>query len=161
MRPLDRGKFKRGDEAVEDSEIERWRNRGVISVWHYDGFPRDYHGYHLHADAAGCSFLKGLVERLRAGRIPDGKSFKLAAPTATQLAVPNCRATCVPARRLELRYRRDVPQDHWSIEDLEGNLMIEMGLSKLAEFERGIDDISRGEGDWAIHGASRALWLWG
>lgn len=110
-----------------DTEIERWRNRGVISVWHYEGFPGNYHGYHLNADAAGCAFLKGLVERLRAGRFLNGMEFKLAAPTATQLAVPNCPVKCVPATRLELRYRRDAPEDHWLIEDREGRVVIEMG----------------------------------
>ncbi len=133
---------------------------GVISVWHYEGFPRNYHGYHLNADAAGCVFLKGLMERLRDGRFPDGKGFKLAVPTAEQLAVPNCPVKCISATHLDLRYRRDVPDEHFAIEDREGRLVIEMGLSTLAEFERGIVDISRGEGDWAIHGVGRSLWFW-
>jgi hypothetical protein len=134
---------------------------GVISVWHYEGFPRNYHGYHLNADADGCVFLKGLMDRLRDGHFPDGKEIKLAPPRAAQLAVPNCRAKCVSATHLDLRYRRDAPDDHFAIEDRDGRLVIEMGLSKLAEFERGIDDICRGEGDWAIHGVGRSLWFWG
>lgn len=133
---------------------------GVISVWHYEGFPRNYHGYHLNADAAGCVFLKVLIERLRDGRSPEGKGIKLAVPTAAQFAVPNCTVKCIPATHLDLECRRDAPDDHFAIEDRDGQMVIEMGLSKLAEFERGIDDISRGAGDWAIHGAGRALWFW-
>ncbi len=129
-------------------------------MWHYEGFPRNYHGYHLNANAAGCVFLKGLTERLRDGCLPESNAFKLATPTAAQLAVPNCSVKCVPATRLELQYRRDAPDDHFVIEDRDGRLVIEMGLSKLAEFERGIDDVSRGEGDWAIHGTGPSLWFW-
>jgi hypothetical protein len=142
------------------SRIEKCQNRGAISVWHYVGFPRNYHGYHFNADAAGCIFLKGLIERLRAGRLHGGEGLKLASPTAAQLAVPNCSVTCVPATFLDLRYLLDAQGDHFVIEDQDGRLVIEMGLSKLAEFERGIDDVSRGEGDWAIHGAGRSLWFW-
>jgi hypothetical protein len=141
-------------------EIEQWNNRGRVSVWHYEGFPRNYHGYHLNADSGGCEFLKGLAGRFRSSCFPAGKSFKLAAPTAPQLRVPGCCVKCVPAVRLELRYMPDAPEDHWLLEDREGHLLIEMGLSKLAEFERGIDDILRRTGDWAIHGNSRSLWFW-
>jgi hypothetical protein len=145
---------------MAESQIEKFQNRGLISVWHYEGFPRDYHGYHFNADAAGCTSLKGLIERLRAGRLHEGEGLKLATPTAAQLAVPNCSVACVPATFLDLRYLRDAQGDHFVIEDQDGRLVIEMGLSKLAEFERGIDDVSRGEGDWAIHGAGRSLWFW-
>lgn len=140
--------------------IEQWNNRGRVSVWHYEGFPRNYPGYHLNADHGGCEFLKGLAERFRFSCTPAGKSFKLAAPTAAQLAVPGCCGKCIPALRLELRYRPDAAEDHWLIEDREGQLRIEMGPLKLAEFERGIDDIVRRNGDWAMHGNSRPLWFW-
>ena len=139
-----------------------WEERmsGVISVWHYEGFPRNYHGYHFNADAAGYAFLKGLIERLRVGRLPEGKGIKLAVPTPAQLAVPNCPVKCVPATRLQLRYRRDAPADHFGIEDRDGRLVCDMGHSKLADFERGIDDVFNGKGDWAIHGTGRSLWFW-
>lgn len=145
---------------MKESEIERWCNHGVISVWHYEGFPRDYHGYHLNADAAGCVFLKGLIERLRNDRLPEGNGFKLTAPTAVQLAVPNGSLKYIPATRLDLHFLREAPDNYFAIEDRAGKLVIEMGRFKLAEFERGIDDISRVEGDWAIHGEGRSLWFW-
>lgn len=129
-------------------------------MWHYEGFPRNYHGYHLNADAAGCLLLKGQIERLRDGCSLEGKGITLASPTAAQLAVPNCPVKCISATHLDLRYRRDGPDDHFTVEDRGGRLVIEMGLSKLAEFERGIDDISRCEGDWAMHGTGRSLWFW-
>jgi hypothetical protein len=141
-------------------DIEKWRNLGTVSVWHYEGFPRNHNGYHLNADAEGGAFLLGLFERFRSACFPARKAIQLTGPTAEQLAVPACRGKCVPAERLELRYRRDAPEDHGWIEDRDGVLVIEMGLSRLAEFERGIRDIARGEGDWAIHGDSRSLWFW-
>ena len=141
-------------------KMERRGNRGVVSVWHYEGFPRNYHGYHLNADAAGCVFLKGLIERLRDGCSLEGKGITLTSPTAAKLAVPNCPAKCIPATHLDLQYHRNATDEHFVIEDRERQLVIELGLSKLAEFERGIDDISRGEGDWAIHGEGRSLWFW-
>lgn len=141
---------------VADPEIEKWRNLGKVSVWHYEGFPRDFHGYHLSADAGGCAFLLGLIDRFRSARFPARKMIQLTAPAAAV----NTRWKCVPAARLELRYRRDAPEEHWWIEDRDGGLVIEMGISKLAEFERGIRDIARGGGDWAMHGDSRSLWFW-
>lgn len=143
-----------------DPEIERWKNRGSISLWHYEGFPKNYCGYHLTADAEGCRFLSGLFERFREAKYPARKRILLDPPTPDQLKIPNCSRKCVPARWVEFRFRREFDKDHWQITENEGAVTIETGEAGLSELDRGVADIIRGEGDWSIGSEKNSLWFW-
>ena len=145
---------------MADFEIEQWHNSGAISIWHYEDFPKNYHGYHLMADQTGCDFLRGLVERFRKARYPARKKFALRPPTRNQLAVPNCSKKCLPARNVEFRFRHEFDKAHWMISEKSGELVIELGTAGLQELDRGVSDMTQGRGDWAMGGASKALWFW-
>jgi hypothetical protein len=64
-------------EKMADPDIEKWTQRGSILLWHYEGFPKNYCGYHLTADQDGCVFLIGLVERFRNAQYPARKRIAL------------------------------------------------------------------------------------
>ena len=145
---------------MADPEIERWTNYGSISLWHYEGFPKNYNGYHLAADNQGCIFLLGLVERFRNAQYPARKAIALTPPAADQLAVPNCPQQCIPAKRVEFCFRRDYADVHWSIVDHDGSIIIETGATGLCALDRGVGDILLGKGDWSTGEGTQSLWFW-
>ncbi len=145
---------------MADPDIERWMNCGSISIWHYEDFPRNYHGYHLTADDQGCVFLLGLIDLFRNARYPARKFVELAIPTSEHLAIPNCPRRCIPAHTAEFRFRGDHPESHWSISEADGKVEIETGATGLGQLDRGFADISLNNGDWAIGDGNNALWFW-
>lgn len=145
---------------MADPDIERWKNRGAISIWRYQDFPRNYYGYHLTADAQGCVFLLGLIELFRNAHYPARKVVKLAAPTSDHLAIPNCPQECIPAHTAVFRFRRDYPESHWLIGETDGQVTIDSGAIGLGDLVRGLTDITLGKGDWATGDGNHGLWFW-
>jgi len=145
---------------MADHAIETWNKTGLISLWHYEDFPKSYCGYHLTADPKGCVFLLGLMERFRNAVHPARKRIILDAPTAGMLAVPNCPRKCVPAESVEFRFRRDMAGHHWSVIEKDREVRIEMGSDGLADLERGAKDMIVGVGDWSIGTGRESLWFW-
>ena len=145
---------------MADPDIEKWTQRGSISLWHYKDFPKNYCGYHLTADQDGCVFLIGLVERFRNAQYPARKQIALDTPTPDVLSVPNCPRKCIPADRVELRFRRDFSDDHWSITESGREVKIEMGANGLNDLDRGVGDMILADGDWSTGSGESSLWFW-
>ena len=143
-----------------DPDIARWNNLGSISLWHYDGFPANFPGYHMMADERGCLFLIGLIERFRSSQYPARKTVPLTKPSAEQLAVPNCGRKCQLARELELRYRRELEDRHWVLSESDGKVTIELGLDGLRQIDRGATDMMQAKGDWSTGEGDGSLWFW-
>ena len=118
---------------MADLEIEKWKPAGVISLWHYDGFPKNYCGFHLTADQNACPSLLRLV---------------------------TCSQKCIPAEHLEIRFRREYSDDHWAVTENDQGIAVEMGVDGLNNFERGIADVMSGKGDWSIGSGKESLWFW-
>jgi hypothetical protein len=145
---------------MADPEIEQWNRRGSISLWHYDGFPKSYCGYHLSADQAGCAFLSGLIARFRNAQYPARKKIALDRPTPEVLSVPNCPKQCLPAEHVELCFRSDWDDGHWSVGERDGEVVIEMGARGLNDIDRGAADMARAAGDWSTGSGTQSLWFW-
>lgn len=145
---------------MADLKIERWKNRGGIWIWSYEECPRSYQGYHLMADAQGCSFLQGLVKLFQDSKFPAQKTIELNQPRAEHLAVPNCSKKCIPVKTVQFRFRQSFPNTHWSVHENQDKLTIETGTIGLAELERGFADIALGKGDWTVGSGEKALWFW-
>jgi len=145
---------------MSDPKIDAWKPRGAIYIWHYEGFPKNFPGYHLTADQQGCIFLLGLFERFRGTHYPAHKKFPLLPPTPNHLAIPNCPKAAIPARLAEFRFQRDFPNDYWSMSEADGMVAIETGATGLSALERGILDILLGKGDWFTGQGNHCLWFW-
>lgn len=136
------------------------KNGGAVSLWHYEGFPRDYNGYHLSGDKDGCRFLLGLVERFKKAHFPARKKFVLDVPSKPNLSVPACPNRGLPAQHLEIRYSNKFAEDYWSLSDNGGGVLIKTGIQGLRDLHRGSNDMLQGVGDWSTGEGKESLWFW-
>ena len=145
---------------MPDPQIEKLKQRGIVASWHYEGFPKNFSGYHLTADHFGCEFLLKLFELFKSTPYPARKEIILNRPTAKILSVPNCPRNCIPSFRLQIRYLQSSPQDSWSVTESGSTLTIKTGERGLDALSTGISDIHKGKGDRSIGSGHESLWFW-
>ena len=145
---------------MADQDLEKWKPRGMISLWRYEGSPKSYRGYHLAADLDACSDLLGLVDLFRKAQFPARKKIALVDPTSEVLAVPNCSQKCLPAKSLEFHFSPYFSEEHWLISEGDCEVMIEMGSAGLNALERGVSDMTQAVGDWSTGDGTESLWFW-
>ena len=141
-----------------------WKQTGNVSLWRYTGNERNYPGWHLTADTAGCESLIALLDALAADGIPASRAVEITPPSKAQLGVPNNKSGSAAWRspsKLRVTFSSD-PAD-WSFPpDLEPAVLA-VGSDRLAELREGISGIPHGRGDYSIgsagNGSSR-LWFW-
>src|SRR5882762_606077 len=68
-----------------------WKKSGLVMLWRYTEHDRNFRGWHLTADPAGCASLVTLIDALTADNIPATRVFDVSSPTERVLAVPNNR----------------------------------------------------------------------
>ncbi len=93
---------------------------GVVHLWTYPEGGRDYPGWHLHADKAGCDRLAAALDELLVDRRAQPE-FAIAPVTAAVLALPNNRqARARSARALRLK-RALLDEGRFALEESEGD----------------------------------------
>ncbi|WP_082143545.1 hypothetical protein [Xanthomonas sp. NCPPB 1128] len=139
---------------------QRWTQSGRISLWRYLQNERNYPGWHLNADPAGCQSLLALLD----GLVADGAGFRtilITAPSKAELGVPNNRrglAAWVAPEKLRLTL--STIDDHWSFPVGAAPAALEVGSAWLAALREGVAGIARGQGDHAIGKGGHRLWFW-
>jgi len=130
----------------------------TICVWRYLDNDRNYPGYHLSADSEGCAYLKQ--------RINDQWSYAsipLSAPSAAVLSVPNNqggKARIKAAQKLKIELTT-TEIGAVSIEEDGEAIVITFSKAGIREFVQGIEDIERGQGDYAMSAKGESsLWFW-
>ena len=149
---------------MSENTLQRhWHQHGTISLWRYIDNPRSYFGWHLSADAVGCSSLLDLLQSLVTSQESVYRTVQVTPPSATLLQVPNCRS----AKWVALsKWRIGVEQSEnarelWRVETEEDLVHLTLGRDTILELIHGVEAISRGEGDYSIGGNDRdSLWLW-
>jgi hypothetical protein len=141
-----------------------WKQAGQIALWRYAENERNYPGWHLTADATGCTSLVALFDALAADGIAASRTVETVPPTAAILAVPNNRAgrAAWKAPR-KLRISLSTTAAQWSFPQLLDPAEFTVGLDWLAPLREGIDGIPRGLGDYSIGSSdngSLPLWFW-
>ena len=138
-----------------------WHQSGSVSLWRYTENERNYPGWHLNADEAGCRSLVALLEAL----VADGggsRTLKLSAPTESQLRVPNNRsgrAAWVSPEKL--RVVLSSSPGEWTFPAEMAPAALTLGSSWLDPIRTGIEGIAKGSGDFSIGGArGLPLWFW-
>lgn len=138
-----------------------WKPSGSVSLWRYTENTRNYPGWHLTADAAGCDSLLDLLDALATE--PGGyRTIPLRAPDEAQLGVPNNRRSPhIAATKLQLTLS-DAPAD-WRFPSDHDPASLTIGNDWLAPLRKGLLDITQGRGDYRIgndDSGSLKLWFW-
>jgi hypothetical protein len=139
-----------------------WKQSGNISLWRYTENERNYPGWHLTADAAGCASLIALLDALAADGVPASRSVEITPPSKPQLGVPNNKSGSAAWQAPgKLRVSFSATPAEWSFPlDLD-SAVITVGSDWLASLREGLSGIPLGRGDYSIgpEGSSR-LWFW-
>lgn len=139
-----------------------WTQSGRISLWRYTENERNFPGWHLNADAAGCQSLLALLEALAA----DGagsRTIAVTAPTKAQLGVPNNkRGLAAWVAPDKLRVTLSPTAEEWSFPAELDPAVMTVGSGWLAQLREGIAGIPEGRGDYSIgdRKGSHSLWFW-
>ena len=141
-----------------------WKQTGNVSLWRYTENERNYPGWHLTADTAGCDSLIALLDALVSDGIPAFRAVEITPLSKAQLGVPNNKSGLAAWRspgKLRVTFSSDPAE--WSFPpDLEPAVLA-IGSDWLAPLQEGISGIPHGRGDCSIgfagNGSSR-LWFW-
>jgi hypothetical protein len=130
-----------------------------ICLWRYKDNARNYPGYHLSADAAGCLVLRKILSGIR-----DRVEIPTQTPDARVLAVPNNQdgaARTVSAQRWRIETKSTYPSDHFRFGEIGKIFRLECSMDQLQCVIGGIEDIERGCGDYCVGGdGNHVLWFW-
>lgn len=138
-----------------------WAQRGRISLWRYTENTRNYPGWHLNADAAGCESLIALFQELATGSSPV-RSVVVTPPAAAQVRVPNNRsAAWLAPDRIKVGWSPNASE--WLLPPSTEPARLTFGSDWLEPLRSGVMGIPRGQGDYAIGSranGSLVLWFW-
>lgn len=139
-----------------------WKQSGNVSLWYYTGNERNYPGWHLTADAAGCDSLIALIDALAAYGCAAARSVEIRPPSSAQLKVPNNKsglAAWQAPSKLRIAFSED--PELWSFPLVLEPAALILGSDWLAPLRDGISGIARGRGDYSIGVAGNGSWrLW-
>jgi hypothetical protein len=130
----------------------------IVAVWRYQANTRNYPGYHLTADAAGCTLLQERVATLARG-IGRSAVLRLSPPTQRMLDIPNNHrgeAPCTYFAELHI----EVAAAQLSISPDGRTCRLAATRADLRDLARGVDGIAQGRGDYCIGSGDQSLWFW-
>lgn len=160
---VESGAGSTGAGRVPRNDVRMWKQRGRVSLWRYTENERNYPGWHLNADRAGCESLLSLLDWL-ASSPGTCRTVAITAPTPLQLAVPGNRRGWAAWRAPDrLRLACSAAPSAWEFPpDLKPASLI-VGPEWLQALRTGIAGIAEGQGDHSIGdrgNGSLPLWLW-
>ena len=132
-----------------------WKQNGKVSIWSYEGNPRNYPGWHLNCDEPGAASLSSLVASLANSQGLAKRTVSVTRPVRKQLAVPNCSAKPWAPEKLVLEV-----SSKWFISETEHKVVLGFPVEMAVELERGLQSLSQGGGDYYIGEKGSELWFW-
>ena len=132
-----------------------WKQNGRVSIWSYEGKPRNYPGWHLNCDEAGALSLMRLVASLANSPELAKRTVSVTRPVQEQLAVPNCSAKPRAPEKLVLEV-----SSKWFISEAKDKVVLGFPAEMAIELESGLRSLSQGDGDYYIGEKGSELWFW-
>jgi hypothetical protein len=147
------------------SEGSARMSAGKIYLWTYPEGVKDYAGWHLTADAAGCQMLLATLDRVSTDE--RARPLQTFAPNVAILTVPNNRrASAQAAAAITVVHARDRDAAYWHLEVTAGGVALSVGTERLAALRAAVVDVSQGRGDYCLGSAEKRaprqerLWFW-
>ncbi len=141
-----------------------WKQSGKINLWRYTENKRNYPGWNLSADRAGCTSLLELLGAFSADIPPVTRTLSILPPAKAQLLIPNNRsgtAAWVSPKKWRITLVRDI--EYWYFPQQLEPAELTLGANWLSQFAAGISDILKGQGDYSIGCSDQTnllLWFW-
>lgn len=138
-----------------------WKQAGNVWLWRYTRNQRNYGGWHLTADAAGCSSLVELLKAFVEDGIPALRTVKISDPTVTILSVPNKKSAWIAPSKLRISMS-PVATD-WLFPATTDPATLTLGGDWMDQLSQAIEGIQRNEGDYSIGQTAdknQRLWFW-
>lgn len=150
---------------MSDPAVNRWRARGGVYIWHYRDNVRNYPGWHLTADAEGCTSLLELLTLMLEARYSSQTTITLKEPPAHVAGVANYGSRWYSASSIEIRYPKgQVEPDTWELTVTRGKIRLIMGEANIEAFLESIQDVQNGGGDYCLgpedDREDMELWFW-
>ena len=142
-------------------QCHAWEQEGLVSLWRYEPRNRNFHGWHLAADKAGCVSLMNLLDALSMDGPGATRSVGISRPTKAMMAVANCPVrTFVAPSALRITITEDPTEWRFPVASVYAQLFMGMGWLPLMRY--GIKDVGQGNGDYSIGAGSKdqQLWFW-
>ena len=153
---------------MSDPNVERWRQKGEVFLWRYRDKPRNFPGWHLTASAEGAASLLELLRLMRDARYASKQIVTISDPTPRILRVPNYIrgvGQWRSAERWQLSYAKGRAEPgEWKLVFTGKELQLSVGETYLLKLIKGVEDVSRGIGDYSISGDDagfhECIWFW-
>ncbi len=149
---------------MPDVTVERWKQNGSLYLWRYLENTGNFSGWHLSADDLFCESFADLTEKMLTARWSSQKTLLVTPPSSKVLRVPNNRggeARWKSAQSLLLKYPKDkVDADYFSLEEVQGNVILSVGTHKLRLLNDCILGTRQGKNDYSIGSDDSQLWFW-
>lgn len=136
----------------------------LIYLWLYKENKRNYPGYHLTADNAGCDHLIRLAEELGNAKSAITHKIELSPVNEKILAVPNNtrgNKTAVSFKFWKLACNPEFKKAHFLYDNSYPTCTLELSPQQAGCIAEGVRDIKKGRGDYCIGGkGDHLLWFW-
>ena len=136
----------------------KWKQSGNIYIWTYQDNPKNYPGWHMSGNDAGCNSISKLLEAFIDSPPEVIRTVQLSIPTDKQFSVPNCNSKPIPETKFMIK--KSGNPNSWVLENVDGKLQLEIGTVYLSKFISGIADIQQQKGDYFIGSTQQELWFW-
>ena len=139
-----------------------WKQAGSIALWRYKENQRNFPGWHLTADAAGCASLIALLDAFASDGGSSSRTLTVQAPTLAILSVPNNRSSAWRSPS-KLRLSLSASPSEWSFPESLEPAALTFGSEWLPDLRQAIAGIPRGQGDYSIGrpgNGNLQLWFW-
>ncbi len=139
---------------MADPSVKRWRQSGKVYLWRYRDNSRNYPGWNMTTDVAGCSSLLELLDLIDAARWSCTAAIRVSRPTPEIL---NMVGNMAGAARWSSRGtfvlrvpKGKVTEDHWDVRVDARTVTLTLGVARLPEFRQAVIDLQQGEGDFGL-----------
>ena len=151
--------------AQMKEKIEKHNINGKVYAWKYLENSRNYPGWNFTVDRKASENLSELLKLMQQCDWSSKKEIQTSMPTEYQIKVPNNQngiAKWKATSKLIFNSKKVEDKNYWKVIEKENEIEIQFGENKLAEFEKAINGIPKGEGDFAISSNSEEdiLYLW-